>query len=49
MDDAFDIFTKNPQVMETYAAILDASAHTHYLQKHLGEFQVEKYGSIRME
>ena len=33
MDDAFDIFTKNPQVAETYAAILDASAHTCYHQQ----------------
>ena len=31
MDDAFNIFTKNPQVTETYAAISDMSAHTHYL------------------
>jgi len=49
MNDTFDIFTKNPQVAETYAAILDASAHTCYLQKHLREFQAEKYGSIRTE
>ena len=49
MDDTFNIFTKNPRVAETYAAIPDVSARTRYLQKCLGEFQVEKYGSIRTE
>jgi len=31
MNDTFDIFTKNPWVVKTYPAILDASAHTCYL------------------
>ena len=30
MDNAFDIFTSNPWVAETYAAILDEGTHSHY-------------------
>jgi hypothetical protein len=47
MDDAFKIFMINPWVAETYAAIMDASARTHFLCKRLGEFQREKYDGIR--
>ena len=49
MDDAFDIFTNNPQVTKTYAAILDEGVHSRYLQKCLSEFQAEKYGGIRLD
>jgi len=42
MDDAFEIFMENPWVAETYAAITDASACTHFLHKRLDEFQTEK-------
>ena len=49
MDDAFDIFTNNPRVAETYAAIPDAGARNRYLQKRLNEFQAEQYGSIRTD
>jgi len=49
MDDAFDIFTNNPRVAKTYTAIPDEGAHSHYLQKHLSEFQAEKYGGIRLD
>jgi hypothetical protein len=47
MDDAFKIFMINPQVVETYAAITDASTRACFLHKRLGEFQREKYDSIR--
>ena len=49
MDDAFDIFTNNPQVAKTYAAIPDEGARSCYLQKHLSKFQAEKYGGIRLD
>jgi hypothetical protein len=49
MDDAFDIFTNNPQVMETYTAIPDEGTHSRYLQKHLSKFQAEKYSRVRLD
>jgi hypothetical protein len=49
MDDAFDIFTNNPRVVETYTAILDEGMHSCYLQKHLSEFQAEKYSRVRLD
>jgi len=49
INDAFDIFTNNPQVAKTYAAILDKGVCSRYLQKCLSKFQAEKYGSIRLE
>ena len=42
MNNAFEIFMENPWVAETYAAITDASARTHFLRKQLDEFQTEK-------
>jgi hypothetical protein len=49
MDDAFEIFINNPWVAETYAAITDASAHTHFLCRRLTEFQAEKLDGIRLD
>ena len=49
MDDAFDIFTNNPRVVETYTAILDEGMRSCYLQKHLSEFQAEKYSRVRLD
>jgi len=49
MDDAFDIFTNNPRVAKTYAAIPDEGMHSRYLQKRLSKFQAEKYGGIRLD
>jgi hypothetical protein len=43
MDDAFDIFTSNFGVAETYTAISDEGVCSRYLQKHLSEFQAERY------
>lgn len=49
MDDAFEIFMHKPRVAETYAAITDASARTRFLRKRLGEFQREKFDTIRQD
>jgi hypothetical protein len=49
MDDAFDIFTNNPWVVETYTAIPDEGVCFCYLQKCLSEFQAEKYGRVRLD
>jgi hypothetical protein len=49
IDDAFDIFTSNPQVAETYAAILDKGMCSRYLQKRLSEFQAERYNRTRKD
>jgi hypothetical protein len=38
MNYAFDIFTNNPQVAKTYAAIPDEGTGSRYLQKCLSEF-----------
>jgi len=38
MDDAFNIFTNNPQVAKTYAAIPDKGVCSCYLQKCLSKF-----------
>jgi hypothetical protein len=49
MDDAFDIFTNNPRVTETYTAIPDEGMRSCYLQKCLSEFQAEKYSRVRLD
>jgi hypothetical protein len=48
-DDTLDIFTNNPRVAETYAAIPNASARTRFLRKRLDEFHKEKLCGIRKD
>ena len=46
MDNAFEILMNKPWVAEMYGAIIDVSAHTHFLYKCLNE-QAEKFNDIQ--
>ena len=48
IDDAFEIFTNNPQVAKAYAAFNDTSARTRFLRRCLNDFQMKKIDGIGM-